>query len=451
MNKQLQELILSYKDDILSDLKNLVAINSVAQFTDTEGAPFGENAKKALDYILGRGEEMGFKVKNIGGAAGHVELGEGDTYAGVLSHVDVVPAGEGWDTDPFTLTIKDGKIFGRGVADDKGASIISLYCLKALKELGVKGNRRIRCIYGAGEEIGMDDMQTYFEAEPLPEAAFTPDSGYPVCNREKGILHFELKGALSPDSRLVFMHSGTAINCVAERTEAQIKNDISNDIIEKIKASGCECSAENGKISAKGKSAHAMCPQEGINSAAAALNALNGEFNEQWLSDVCALACSGTDGAGFGVDCSDEPSGALTINLGAAHIENGAFTLGLDIRYPVTKNGAEIIEKLKAAAAQKGFSINVLGDNAPIYMPDDDPLIRLLCEVYADVTGKKGETYSTGGGTYARALQNRGVAFGLEVDGHPTHLHEANEHLYMEDFLSHMCICCEAMYRLYTM
>ena len=54
----------------------------------------------------------------------------------VLTHVDVVPAGDGWDTDPFQMVIKDGMAYGRGVSDDKGAAIVALYCLKALKDAG---------------------------------------------------------------------------------------------------------------------------------------------------------------------------------------------------------------------------------------------------------------------------------------------------------------------------
>lgn len=105
-----------------------------------------------------------------------------------MAHVDVVPAGEGWETDPFTLVQKGNLYFGRGTADDKGAAIVALYCLKVLKDENVQPKRRLRVIFGAGEETGSNDLEMYLKSEELPVMAFTPDSEYGICNREKGIL-----------------------------------------------------------------------------------------------------------------------------------------------------------------------------------------------------------------------------------------------------------------------
>ena len=80
----------------------------------------------------------------------------------VMAHLDVVPAGEGWSTDPFTMVLDDNHAYGRGVADNKGAAVVALHCLRALKDAGVKGNRKLRVIFGSAEEIGMHDMKHYF-------------------------------------------------------------------------------------------------------------------------------------------------------------------------------------------------------------------------------------------------------------------------------------------------
>lgn len=103
-----------------------------------------------------------------------------------LSHVDVVPAGDGWETDPFVMTKIGNQYFGRGVADDKGAAIVSLYCLKVLQDEQVPTKRRIRTIFGAGEETGSDDLERYFEKEPMPVMGFTPDSEYGVWQPGEG-------------------------------------------------------------------------------------------------------------------------------------------------------------------------------------------------------------------------------------------------------------------------
>ena len=170
------EKISDYKNDILHDIDELIKIKSISS-TDKNAAA------EALNYILGRAEQMGFKTKNIDNVAGHAEFGEGKELSAVLVHVDVVPAGDGWSVEPYQLTEKDGRLYGRGIVDDKGSAVIALYCLKAMKDSGVKPNRRIRVIFGAGEEIGMNDMQTYFNSEEMPSMAFTPDSDYGICNR----------------------------------------------------------------------------------------------------------------------------------------------------------------------------------------------------------------------------------------------------------------------------
>lgn len=451
--------IRKYEQEIIADLEQLIAIPSVAGEA-VEGMPFGKEAARALEFILGRAEQLGFKTANIGNAAGYAEYGEGGEYAGVLTHVDVVPAGDGWDTDPFTLTQKGNRLYGRGIADDKGAAVVSLWCLKALKDAGVTGNRRMRCVFGCGEEVGMGDMEAFFAAEPLPEMAFTPDSGYTVCNREKGIMQFRVTVPVSDETVLLALEAGTAVNCVAEKANAFIACDEGEAalIADRVRSTGCECeysaSAGGFNVKATGRSAHAMQPHVGLNAAAALINAIDFVTNgrDKALADVARIFCADTNGTALGVAQSDEPSGALTMNLGNIRLEGGALKLGIDIRFPVTADGVAIIDTVKAVCAQSGMTVD--GDHIvdPIYMPEDAPLIKALCECYEQVSGRPAHVYATGGGTYARSLGGRGVAFGMEFpDSEPTRLHEANESFDRDELMQHAEICLAAMYRMMTM
>ena len=56
----------------------------------------------------------------------------------VYGHLDVQPAAkeDGWDSDPFVLTEKDGKLFGRGSTDDKGPALSWLWIVEAHQALG---------------------------------------------------------------------------------------------------------------------------------------------------------------------------------------------------------------------------------------------------------------------------------------------------------------------------
>ena len=125
------------KDEIIKETCNLINIPSVYK-EDNSNTPFGEDANKALEYTLNLGKKLGFKTKNIDGYCGYIEFGEGKEIVGIIGHLDVVPADGNWTYPPFTATINDGKIFGRGAIDDKGPVIASLYAMKAVMDT-VKG------------------------------------------------------------------------------------------------------------------------------------------------------------------------------------------------------------------------------------------------------------------------------------------------------------------------
>ena len=86
----------------------------------------------------------------------------------------------------------------------------------------------------------------------------------------------------------------------------------------------------------------------------------------------------------------------------------------------------------------------------PLYLPKDGPLVSLLSGAYEDVTGKKCDVFSMGGGTYARQMGGAGVAFGASFDEEESNAHQANECINVEQFKLHAQICLEAMYRMFT-
>lgn len=437
------DIIYNYEKEIMNSIAELISIKSVTADR--------EQCDKALEYMCSLAESMGFKTKKYGDLAAHASFGEGDDYAAVLTHVDVVPTGDGWNSDPFTLTEKNGRLYGRGISDDKSAAVISLYCMKALKDAGVEGRRELRCIFGAAEETGMDDMRMYFNNEPLPSAAFTPDSDYPVCNREKGILQFEF--VAENDGTITELSAGGAVNCVAESATVSLdaEPEIRDEILAKLPDAE-KTYTQNGIIlTVYGKSAHAMHPGEGINAASALLAGISNADIGTLPSFLNKKIGAEFDGSALGIACKDEPSGELTVNLGYLKLENGFIHAGIDIRYPVTVSGETLIESLKNTAEENGVEMKILAHQKPIYLPEDKPLIKELMSAYESVTGEKAETYSTGGGTYARALDGRGVAFGLVFpDAEPTRLHESNESIGKDELMRHAQICLEAMYRLFT-
>lgn len=369
------EKILDYWDDIMKDLGDIIAIPSVAQPQDGP-YPFGKDAATAVDKAIEIAERYGIKTKNSDYYAMHAELGEGEENAVVMAHLDVVPAGEGWDSDPYTMVIRDGKAFGRGVSDNKGPAIVALHCLRALKEAGVVGKRKLRVVLGSAEEIGMQDMGHYFSKEQMPTMGFTPDACYGVCHCEKGLFRFAVTGKVG--KKIVSFKAGTVVNAVPYKAEADV-----------------------------------LCDDDEFAKLVEAANAAEVKFD-------------------------------------ITRTENGEGRFDIDIRYPATKSGAEIDKILAKSVEGTGLTYTLISDEPPLYLPKDGPLVSLLSGAYEDVTGKKCDVFSMGGGTYARQMGGAGVAFGASFDEEESNAHQANECINLEQFKLHAQICLEAMYRMFT-
>lgn len=141
------------------------------------------------------------RTLTIDDAIGYVQWGEDDEdYIGIIGHLDVVPAGSGWDFPPFDLSEKDGRFYGRGILDNKGPIISCFYALILLKKMGAVPKKTIRIIFGTDEESGMSDVAHYLQAEVPPSFGFTPDCKYPVVYGERGVvnltIHFPLVKAV---------------------------------------------------------------------------------------------------------------------------------------------------------------------------------------------------------------------------------------------------------------
>lgn len=445
--------ILQYKDEILSDLNELLKIESIAGEKDDE-------CKKALQFILKRARDFGLDFKNVQDRSGHVQLGNSGKLCAALTHLDVVPAGNNWSVIPFELTRKDGRLYGRGIADDKGAALITLYCLRALKENAVEGKNTLRAIFGTDEEAGMEDIDLYFENEPVPDFSFTPDSDYGICLGEKGILQLRLSAPTHNGRALTEFHSGKAVNAVPDTAYALLECSSYDDhqLLRLSDASDGNFefiyTIDGLMVISRGKAAHACEPEKGINAAAALVDLLAKHFSHQDLGSICTFIDYAinreTDGRSLGIKMCDAVSGQLTVNVGTVRVVEDKAELTLDIRYPVTVNGDGILYRVTKSAELENLQVKVLNHSRPLYMEENTPIISLLSGAYKEVTGEKPKLYTTGGGTYARKLKGSGVAFGPAFPEDDVHMHNADESIDEENFFKHAQICLQAMYKLFT-
>ena len=243
-----------YFDVIVKNIAQAVTYDS-SQAQPEEGMPFGRGAAKCLDFFLSLAEFMGFETHNYDNYAGEVVWGSGKDFA-VLAHIDVVPAGSGWTHDPFGGEIdeQNGRIWGRGTMDDKGPAMLALYAMHALKEEGFKPRRTIKLILGCNEETGWGCIEHYNKVAKMPEEGISPDADFPVIYAEKGILHvcFAFDAA---DVNFSGLKGGNRANMVCDRAMAE------GGPFDAARAKKYGLTAEDGKLVAEGKSAHASLPR----------------------------------------------------------------------------------------------------------------------------------------------------------------------------------------------
>ena len=152
--KKIEEFIDAHRQEMVDDICRLCRINSERSGYQ-EGMPYGKGASMALSEALGLAERYGFAIHNYDNYVGTADLNDKEKQLDILAHLDVVPAGDGWSvTGPFEPLEKDGKIYGRGTADDKGPAVAALYAMRAVKELGLPVSKNARLVLGTDEECG---------------------------------------------------------------------------------------------------------------------------------------------------------------------------------------------------------------------------------------------------------------------------------------------------------
>lgn len=396
-------------NEMIEALQKLVSFQSIAKEEGPE-YPYGKEVCGAKEYVLELAKSFGMRVEDVPGKYAYIEIGAGPRLIGILSHLDVVPAGDGWTQDPFGGEIVDGKIYGRGTTDDKGPTIAVLYAMKALKEKTTLP-ARIRLILGQTEENGeWRDIEAYTDAEEIPECGFTPDGDFPAIQNELGAMVFRVQ---MPQSGFLQGEGGTAPNMVPAR--ARVKTEF-------------------GTYEASGKACHGCAPWLGLNGISELMEKVyQAEPENRFLRMYADLIGKTIYGEKLGIAAEDE-SGKLTLNAGLFEVRDETATLMVDIRYPAKKNPDEISGSLVRQFSSYGASCECVYHVRPLYTPSDSPVLGALLFAYREVTGDDSRPISIGGGTYAKAMPNM-VAFGPNFPGHENREHMEDEYILVEDFL----------------
>lgn len=426
---EIKEYIEKNLDNMKADLASLVKYNSV---NCNDELPFGKENRNALDEAIGLMKEKGLNTTNLDYYCGYGETGEGKEIIGILAHLDIVPAGEGWNTNPFEMVEKDGFLFGRGVSDDKGAAIASMYALKYLIDEKYPFKRRVRLILGCNEETGSECIRHYVENDEAITYGFTPDGDFPGIYAEKGMISGKVVGH---NSKIIDIEGGEASNVVCKKVTAKLPHNSfdenklktyldSKSVKYEIKDLG-DCLS----LTTFGVAAHASQPDLGVNAISYMFEALyEADFNDSYINYFHKHFALTNHGELLGYEDLEDEISNTSINFGVARKQGNDITVSLDMRFPVKSNSDKCYALLEKCKDEENEFI--LGTKVePLYFDINSPMIKALKKAYVDVTGdEETQMEAIGGGTYAKAINNC-IAFGCEFIGESNHIHDANERL----------------------
>ena len=424
---EIRKYLEAHKQEMIDLLAELVAIPSI-QGKAEEGAPFGREPARALEVMLKKCEEAGFKVDNVENYAGSADISDLPAELAVLTHLDVVPVGSGWTTDPFVLRYEadTDKLIGRGAIDDKGPAVAAFFAARAVKELGLPLKKGIRLIFGTNEENGSADLAYYRKKRELPPMVFTPDGEYPLINAEKGMLRVYFSSDFD-DDEILEIQAGTVINAVPQFCTVTMDSD-EDEPVEAVY---------------EGVSAHASTPEKGENAITQFLDGYSGE--NMLLCGLAELFPHGEfNGKNCGLGFSDELSGDMTCVLSMLNTENGRIYGGIDIRFPLDRKKAEISSIICGALESAGFTVDSCDGVEPHCTDENSTFVQTLLKTYERVTGDKGRCIAIGGGTYVHEIEG-GVAFGAEFPNEDGHMHSPDEFIKVANLLKNAEIMAEAI------
>ena len=399
-----------HMDEILSDLGEIIAIESIAD-ENSDVRPFGEGSAKALAWGEAKLKSLGMTTKNFDNYAVRGDFNtDGEPVLGILAHLDTVPVSSNWSYPPFELTRKDGVLYGRGTIDDKGPATAVLWAVKAIRDMGLP-MKNFRVIFGGNEENGCTDMEYYESCEKFPPMVFTPDGSFPVLNCEKGMVHMTFSAPFK-DGEIVSVDAGMAINAIPDRCTVAYKDGTSSVT--------------------EGHSAHGSRPENGDNAVTKFLSGYVG--NNALLLGLKKLFPHGEfDGTTCGLGFEDSVSGKMTCALTVLKTKENRLCGGIDIRFPIDRSYDEISSIIKDAVCGIGFEIDTCEGMEPHYVDENSDFVQALLRVYERVKGEKGSCIAEGGITYVHNTPGA-VAFGAEFPWENNNMHGDDEHISMDTF-----------------
>lgn len=459
---EIREKLESYRTEIRDLLISLAKIPSVRSSAEPD-APFGAACKAVLSSVQEIQNQFGF-VTACHDDSGYLLAYTGNLASthtiGLFAHADVVPPGDDWHfTTPFNPVEKDGFLIGRGVYDNKSGILMSVYAAKIINDLKLPFHSRLLLFTGSNEESGMADLQAFTRTETIPDISLVPDNGFPLSRGECGIFRWYAVSGMAFSNAVLSFEGGSAFNtvlgtaCVVLKYSSEMETFL-RDAIMHEKDLHLVRESNTLRLTASGETCHAAAPGDAIHAVYRLSTLLSRctlltESDQKIFSAASELTqdCYGT---GFGIAENDPDFGRLTCVNGMVSCVEGSLSLSFDCRYGIRHNEKAMEECVLKKLNEICWKYNLHEIKSGYYIPESDPLVKILLNVYRDCSQKyDASSYISRGATYARYLKNafsmgdpyREIPFPVP-SGHG-HAHQPDEMLSLDALLDSAAILTE--------
>lgn len=464
LQKKIRDYVVAHREAILQDLSDLISIPGVAK-PGKDNLPYGRECYESLLRFEAIAKRMGFETTIYDDAVLTIEWGSKPLQLGIMAHLDVVAAGDGWDTDPYAMVQMDDRLVGRGVADDKGPAIAALYAMDAIRTFCPDLPYGVQLWLGSAEEIGSPDIKRYLQSHTMPPIVLTPDSSKPLCICESAKYRpgFSAQWTVGNDvsPRVKYLQGGRMRNAIPDKAEALVAGltaaevrDVSQRVeLETEVSFEVSDTADGLFIRAIGRSVHINIAQEGRNAQTALITLLN----KLPLADCASTSAieqlsrlfphGDISGKAMGLVVCDDMMGTSRTNFTTCYLDDTGFHGQFDSRGPTNATPENYSLIIDNALRNANFIVEECEMEAAHYVPADAPIVHVMQELWHQVWGVSPSPSFSFGSTYAHHIEGA-VAVGVGTPGVDLLLHKANEFLSLGDLERQVELCSLAIARL---
>ena len=363
--------------------------------------------------------------------------GEADRTLSFYNHYDVQPADplDEWESDPWAAEIRDGRIWARGVADNKGNIAARLAAIDAWQKVRGPLPLNVKFIIEGEEEIGSPHLQNFVDDNPelcAADACIWEFGGRDIDGRPQ--IHLGLKGICYVELR--------AKGARTDWHSAQATS-VPNPAWRLVWALSTLKSADD-RIMIPGFYDKVVAPTQAEMEAIANLP----NIEEERLADLKIDAFI-NDLSGEALHLKDLFEPTCTISgLLSGYTEKGQKTVlpsramaKLDMRLVARQDPHEVYELLRKHLDDNGFTdieTELIGAGYPARTSLEAPIAKVVAETFEELYGQAPAIYPTnpGSGPWYQLCDALGIDACTAGVGHgKSQAHAPNENIYVEDFI----------------